>query len=511
MKAVSKQLVRGLVWLFIVAVLLAAVPLSAVAKVVEPPLLRYGRVALAEENRAETLLYAYDRLVEAVADTVETVWLDEAPEAVAIDELSLVYEAVISDYPEFFWVSGAYTYSIWGDRVLAVYPQYDMTGEALETAKAAVEAEADALLVGLKGASDYLVSLVVYHRLANHVTYAATGYHQTVYGALVQRTAVCAGYASAYQYLLNRMGIPAWKIIGYAGGPHAWTMECLNGDWYLSDPTWDDADSGDTVYHNYFNVTTREMEADHSPDSFYARHAPTCEATADSYANCSGGAVYTADAFSAEEFRQLLLTTGATEIVCTATGDVNEFLSACYQCLRDLDREFDWVDKANTEIWISGQTVRVIHPVDTALTVTLHTGNVPGDVTLRLCGEDGHTTVRSVTLETVAGEATYTFSDLPSGSYALYAEKAGCVTRAFALSVSIWGTDQEVQLTPIGDLTGEGSVTEEDAAYLLYHSLLPEIYPANQTADYNGDGQVDSQDAVYLLYATLLPESYPLW
>ena len=62
----------------------------------------------------------------------------------------------------------------------------------------------------------------------------------------------------------------------------------------------------------------------------------------------------------------------------------------------------------------------------------------------------------------------------------------------------------------IGDLDGNNTVTDADAVYLLYHTLLPELYPINQSADYNGDGKVTDADAIYLLYHTLLPDLYPL-
>ncbi len=62
----------------------------------------------------------------------------------------------------------------------------------------------------------------------------------------------------------------------------------------------------------------------------------------------------------------------------------------------------------------------------------------------------------------------------------------------------------------IGDLNGDKKVTDADAIYLLYYTLLPDLYPINQSADYNGDGKVTDADAIYLLYYTLLPDLYPL-
>ncbi len=64
----------------------------------------------------------------------------------------------------------------------------------------------------------------------------------------------------------------------------------------------------------------------------------------------------------------------------------------------------------------------------------------------------------------------------------------------------------------MGDLDGNGTVTKDDAIYLLMHTLFGSgSYPVNQDADYNGDGVVNKDDAIYLLMHTLFGSSqYPL-
>ena len=64
------------------------------------------------------------------------------------------------------------------------------------------------------------------------------------------RYVVCQGYAVSFQYLLMRCGIPAITVPGTAlstpgdpdtKGSHAWNKVCIDGDWYLVDPTHDDS------------------------------------------------------------------------------------------------------------------------------------------------------------------------------------------------------------------------------------------------------------------------------
>lgn len=69
---------------------------------------------------------------------------------------------------------------------------------------------------------------------------------RSVYGAIVQKECVCAGFAYAFKYASNMAGLDTLVITGTGitptspeGGPHAWNNVCLNGTWSLVDLTWD--------------------------------------------------------------------------------------------------------------------------------------------------------------------------------------------------------------------------------------------------------------------------------
>ena len=52
---------------------------------------------------------------------------------------------------------------------------------------------------------------------------------------------------------------------------------------------------------------------------------------------------------------------------------------------------------------------------------------------------------------------------------------------------------------------------ENDAVYLIWHTLFPEMYPVEEkAADYNGDGNVTEADALILLWYALFPNRYSL-
>ena len=62
----------------------------------------------------------------------------------------------------------------------------------------------------------------------------------------------------------------------------------------------------------------------------------------------------------------------------------------------------------------------------------------------------------------------------------------------------------------IGDLTGDGAVTDGDAIWLLMYSFFPDSYPVDQFVDYTRDDMITSDDAIYLLMYTFFPDEYPL-
>lgn len=88
--------------------------------------------------------------------------------------------------------------------------------------------------------SDYDKILAAHEYLRSHVNYVEGNSYllHTTYGALVNKEAVCEGYAKAYKTLLNAMDIPCEVVINE---DHAWNEVYLDGNWYVVDVTNDDA------------------------------------------------------------------------------------------------------------------------------------------------------------------------------------------------------------------------------------------------------------------------------
>lgn len=94
----------------------------------------------------------------------------------------------------------------------------------------------------------------------------------TAAGALVDGTAVCMGYARAYQMLCQAAGLDTFFVVSEEMN-HAWNAIVLEGELRFIDCTYDDPipDQGAEVSHEYFLLTAPELRKTHIWDEeFYA-------------------------------------------------------------------------------------------------------------------------------------------------------------------------------------------------------------------------------------------------
>lgn len=109
---------------------------------------------------------------------------------------------------------------------------------------------ADELLGGIRynsALTEVEKALLIHDRLAVHCEYAYDELlsgsllpeNYTIYGALVGRRAVCQGYAEAYAFLLDMVGIESYICESDALN-HAWNIVYIGGKPFHVDVTWDD-------------------------------------------------------------------------------------------------------------------------------------------------------------------------------------------------------------------------------------------------------------------------------
>lgn len=197
---------------------------------------------------------------------------------ITVSNLKTVFEAVYNDHPELFWLETGYgcRYSRDGYCV-EITLQFNETADNLEDSKITFETRANSILDNARNlADDYEKEKYVHDSLLGLVEYQSNAsMSQSAYSALVNGQTVCAGYARAFQYLLQQLGIPCYYCTGYSGQNHAWNIVCLYGDYYNVDVTWDDTQSGT---YQFFNKTDADYATTHVRRSL-SRQLPACNGT----------------------------------------------------------------------------------------------------------------------------------------------------------------------------------------------------------------------------------------
>lgn len=161
------------------------------------------------------------------------------------EEIDRAYHAFLRDHPELFWVHNReLVYKTTYSTYSVFEPGYGYTQEEIQAGLQSCEEawqQVSALLSPEAG--DYERVRTVYTWVIQHTQYASSPADQNIEGVFGDGQAVCAGYAGAIQYLLNRMGIPCIYVTGQSGsavtgdGSHAWNVVSIGGNWYYVDAT----------------------------------------------------------------------------------------------------------------------------------------------------------------------------------------------------------------------------------------------------------------------------------
>lgn len=140
----------------------------------------------------------------------------------------------------------------------------------------------DNYLSGVSQITDaYYLTLALHDDIIRNIDYAYKDdgsaqdeyWAHNILGVFSNKSAVCEGYAKAFQLLLNASGVENAYAVGkgyvaaenrYEG--HAWNLVKLdNNQWYWYDLTWDDQpESSRGVIYNYFCKSDNEFLEDHT-------------------------------------------------------------------------------------------------------------------------------------------------------------------------------------------------------------------------------------------------------
>ncbi|OON97148.1 MAG: hypothetical protein ATN36_04020 [Epulopiscium sp. Nele67-Bin005] len=193
--------------------------------------------------------------------------------------------------------------------------------------------------------TNYEREFAVYNYIIDNVKYDKTalsyskvdGIRHTLFGALVDKEAVCDGYSKLFMHLCNSVGVPTTLLTGVADGtPHAWNQVEIDGKTYHVDVTWADQDENQIgTYRDYFNEPDYIMRKTHTWELEDATFAQSTEAHLLNLNLPINNLFYVNDLLQLESVAKEMLTFNISELSIVLEGNVKNFPDLALKTLAD--------------------------------------------------------------------------------------------------------------------------------------------------------------------------------
>lgn len=220
------------------------------------PIYEYWKGSLKKSNQ----ISAYEQLVQMVKDKKCEIVLKEK---ISFSEMEFVYKLFRLDHPEFFWNGSNYHADGYENAISSfkVKPIYNDQNEISEKWKEVEKKIKDQYLSQIpENATDIEAELIIYSILTQNITYDTSSTDAySIYGAIVKKRCCCEGFAEAFQYICNNLGIPTISITGIADNSvirenHKWNGIQIGGKWYQIDPTWGASNSPCLFFNDSYYI-----------------------------------------------------------------------------------------------------------------------------------------------------------------------------------------------------------------------------------------------------------------
>lgn len=229
------------------------------------------------ENRSASISFIYVTK-EHYSTTSEYKALFDRLFELGLEETGIPTEG---DYIRFQWGHWDGHISTGSDTEGNYYYQltFDMIYYTTKEQEQTVSEEVQKVLkqLDLNGKTTFEKVQAIYHYLVTTVTYDYDTLEDnsyllkyTAYAALINKTAICQGYAVALYRLLMEAGIPSRVIRGVSSNQnHAWNIVKLDNNlWYNADSTWDSNSYPETGVYSWF-LLSQESFSNHTRDEMY--------------------------------------------------------------------------------------------------------------------------------------------------------------------------------------------------------------------------------------------------
>lgn len=276
-------------------------------------------------------------------------------------ELTETYIALNYDNPQFFFLDNAYVYlSGSGSGYLEAMVSQSYL-KAVDRSRTAVMIEdlsgkwvtllSEVYNDGDSSDNDtddvYDISLRLHDLILKRIDYAhdrsgkpeSSAWAHCIGGVFTGDGVVCEGYAKAFSYILNRLGIDNILCVGFSKGEaHAWNSVKIGDKYYYVDSTWDDRNNGSDESagplwgYDFFCAPASSFLTDHSLDAYMDRYSDVQFADDDTYTYYNRHNSYSAETITSSDagsFCTAALAAAAGGYMYYCVPDVDSIRSIC--------------------------------------------------------------------------------------------------------------------------------------------------------------------------------------
>lgn len=240
----------------------------------------------------EKIVYAeiYDALVNRKDELLSTLDTEIADK---------IYNFVMDDHPEIFYIDG---YKLAKNTInqktvsLTISAKYTMEPQEIMSYEKQIEQVVDTFLQNMPmGLDTYGKIKYAFEYIVKQTEYkVGAPNNQNICSVFLTHSSVCAGYARAFQYLMQRLDIPVAYVVGKSERQgHAWNLVYVDGNPYYVDVTWGDPSYSENdeatdrtwkrpeVNYDYLLITTNDLQKTHTIER--TEYFPIAQATDANY------------------------------------------------------------------------------------------------------------------------------------------------------------------------------------------------------------------------------------
>ena len=155
--------------------------------------------------------------------------------------------------------------------------------EDVEMAENQINTIVEGIKSNTNGSGDYIKVKYIHDWIVKNTKYdmsLSKENRNNIYGLFIEKDVTCGGYANAFKYLMDQVGIDSIVVQGEASKDgnteyHAWNYVKVDNTWYAIDCTWDDpivegvSEENKKIYYEYFLKGTNSFNNHARFNTFY--------------------------------------------------------------------------------------------------------------------------------------------------------------------------------------------------------------------------------------------------